>query len=642
MADGKITYKVDVDDSGVDKQLDKTNSSIGKKASGGLGKIGKALGGVALGIGVAAAGMALSIGKAAISAYADFEQLVGGVDTLFGDASQTVQENAKVAFKTAGLSANEYMETVTGLSASLIQSLGGDTAKAAELADQAIIDMSDNANKMGSSVESIQNAYGGFAKQNFTMLDNLKLGYGGTKTEMERLLADAEKVSGIKYDITSLADITSALHVVQTEMGITGTTALEASETISGSMASTQSAFDNLIAGLANPDADFGQLVDDFMGSLGNVIENITPVIGRIVEVLPEVFMALLDAFIILLPQLMESLAEVLPDAISTIVDALVILLPLLVETLIAVLLESLPTLIDGALALFMGLVEALPQIIPLLMEALPLIIDSLITALVTALPLLLDAGIQLLMALVEAIPIIMPILLAALPKIINTVIKFLIVALPLLIKGAVQLFMALIEAIPIIIPLLLKAMPDIIKAIIGAIIDAIPDIIKAGKDLLGGLAKGIGDSIGDVVAKAKEAAAKIVDSVKDFFGISSPSKVFTYIGKMNMDGISKGFEDEEMTVVQNVSRVMDNVTNASAQALEAGTNGTNGQNDSTSLDRLIMGVEKILGKMDGNRANGLSINFNGDFNGDGKAIGDTTAKEIYTKLRQKGVIIGA
>lgn len=201
-----------------------------------FGKVLKTVG-VALGAVAAAAGAAaVKLGKEVVAAYADYEQLVGGIDTLFKDSSQEIQRYAANAYKTAGLSANEYMETVTGFSASLIQSLGGDTEKAAKYADMAITDMSDNANKMGTDMSSIQNAYQGFAKQNYTMLDNLKLGYGGTKQEMERLLADAEKISGVKYDISSYADVVEAIHVMQESMDIAGTTAKEAEATISGSV----------------------------------------------------------------------------------------------------------------------------------------------------------------------------------------------------------------------------------------------------------------------------------------------------------------------------------------------------------------------------------------------------------------------
>ena len=210
MADGgKVIIKIDGDNNGF------------KNAMGGIGKIaGTAFKGIAIGAGAAATAIG-AIGTAAVKSYAEYEQLVGGVETLFKDSAKILENYANEAYKTAGMSANEYMATITSFSASLLQSLGGDTKKAAEYGNQAVIDMSDNANKMGTSIEMIQNAYQGFAKQNYTMLDNLKLGYGGTKTEMERLLKDAEKISGIKFKLDSFADVTQAIHVIQTEMGIT-------------------------------------------------------------------------------------------------------------------------------------------------------------------------------------------------------------------------------------------------------------------------------------------------------------------------------------------------------------------------------------------------------------------------------------
>lgn len=248
---GKEVKKAGEDSEEAGKKFDKVKTAA------------TALGTAAAAATAALAAAAIKLGKEVISAYADYEQLVGGVETLFKDSSGKVMEYANDAYKTAGLSANEYMETVTGFSASLISSLGGDTEKAAEYANMAITDMSDNANKMGSDMASIQNAYSGFAKQNYTMLDNLKLGYGGTKEEMQRLLEDAEKLSGVKYDISSYSDIIDAIHVVQTEMGITGTTAKEAEATISGSIGMLKSSFQNLITGLGDADANIDKLCDN-------------------------------------------------------------------------------------------------------------------------------------------------------------------------------------------------------------------------------------------------------------------------------------------------------------------------------------------------------------------------------------------
>lgn len=289
----KLLGTIAVDNASANKALEETGQ-MGRqtedkltKAFSGIGK-GAVVVGKAVASGLAVAGTAIGgVVAKAVQGYADYEQLVGGVDTLFKGSSAKVQEYAANAFKTAGLSANEYMETVTSFSASLLQSLGGDTAKAAEKADLAITDMSDNANKMGTSMEMIQNAYQGFAKQNYTMLDNLKLGYGGTQEEMQRLLKDAQAISGIEYDISSYADVVDAIHVIQTEMGITGTTAKEAQATISGSIAMTKSAWSNLMVGLAQDNANIPQLVTNVVSSGAQVLKNIIPVAKQVLESIP-------------------------------------------------------------------------------------------------------------------------------------------------------------------------------------------------------------------------------------------------------------------------------------------------------------------------------------------------------------------
>lgn len=305
------------------EDVDKKFATMGQKIGDAMKKGCQVAAGAIAGI---TTGLA-ALTKASIGNYAEYEQLVGGVETLFKTSAGEVQKYAENAYKTAGMSSNEYMATVTGFSASLLQSLGGDTAKAAQVADMALSDMSDNANKMGTSMESIQFAYQGFAKQNYTMLDNLKLGYGGTKEEMERLLADAEKFSGVKYDISSLNDVYQAIHVIQEEMGITGTTAKEASSTISGSIGMTKAAWENLMTGLANGNADIPKLVQDVITSASAVLENIMPAIKEVIanipvaisEISPEAgaaFQTVIDAITEILP--------VLQDALSTAFDLIV------------------------------------------------------------------------------------------------------------------------------------------------------------------------------------------------------------------------------------------------------------------------------------------------------------------------------
>lgn len=335
-------------------------------------------------IGTAAAGIA-ALTKSAVENFGEYEQLVGGVETLFKENADTVQQYAANAYKTAGLSANEYMETVTSFSASLLQSLGGDTEAAAAVADKAITDMSDNANKMGSSMESIQNAYQGFAKQNFTMLDNLKLGYGGTKEEMQRLLDDANEFNrqqGINtdYQIENYADIVEAIHVVQDEMGITGTTAAEAASTIQGSLSSVSAAWQNLVTGIADENADFSTLIDNFVESAATAMDNLLPRVKIALEGIGELVTELSPVIAEAIPEL---ISDVLPSIVQSAVDLVTALVNALVgngdmvvnaaldivDMLVDTLVDNAYTITDGAVSLITSLVngisDRLPDLIP-------------------------------------------------------------------------------------------------------------------------------------------------------------------------------------------------------------------------------------------------------------------------------------
>lgn len=364
---------------------------------------------------VAAVGaMFIGFSKEVVSAYGDYEQLVGGVETLFKDSSDEVKKYATDAYKTAGLSANEYMETVTGFSASLIESLGGDTKKAAELADQAIIDMSDNANKMGTDMASIQNAYQGFAKQNYTMLDNLKLGYGGTKTEMERLLADAQAISGIEFNIDSYADIVNAIHVIQSEMGITGTTAKEAEATISGSINMTKSALQNLVIGFGNADADIAKLCSDVVSSMTSVVKNIKPVVLNIVGALPEALSSLADPMLDLLVDVVDTLSDSIPSVLDHLFDSILSVMPGLLSTfftnvvpkLIKSMNNTLPKLANGALQIIKSLISSISKSLPQLMRDLSKVIVEIVKILTDPknIVMLIGAGAELIAGLTEGI----------------------------------------------------------------------------------------------------------------------------------------------------------------------------------------------------------------------------------------------
>lgn len=454
---GQIEYQISVNTSGLTKGLNDAKKQTSAFASNmaSLGKAGaKVFAGTIIAGATASAGAIIDLAGSAVRAYADFEQLTGGVETLFKDSAKDVMAYAEVAYKTAGLSANEYMEQATSFSASLLQSLKGDTKEASRITDMAIKDMADNMNKMGSSMESIQHAYQGFAKQNYTMLDNLKLGYGGTKGEMERLLADAQKITGVKYDINNLDDVFNAIHAIQQQMGITGTTAKEAMATISGSLNMTKSAWKNLITGMADDGADFNRLIDDFVESVDALGQNLVPRIGIAVQGAVKVVSKLAPTLIKMIPDIIKQLLPAVMTATKDLLKALVESLP----TSLQVLIDSIPSIVQAILEVLRGLIDALPTIIDAVMTLILAIIQALTSP--EALSAMLKACITLFLTLVQAIPQIITALIGALPTIIESIISFLTDPenTKMLVMASVQLFMALVMAIPQILGALFSA----------------------------------------------------------------------------------------------------------------------------------------------------------------------------------------
>ena len=468
--------------------VNKGSSGIG----GALGKIGNVAGGiakgVAVGVGVASTAV-IGLGKQAVDAYGNYEQLVGGVETLFKENASTVIKNASNAYKTAGMSANAYMETVTSFSASLLQSVGGDTVKASEMADMAITDMSDNANKMGTSMEMIQNAYQGFAKQNYTMLDNLKLGYGGTKSEMERLLADAQAISGIQYDISSYADVVDAIHVIQTEMGITGTTAKEASSTIQGSIASMGSAWQNLLTGLADPTQNLDQLLNNFVDSVITVGDNLIPRVSMILESITKLISSLAPKLVAEVPNIVSQLLPSIIQGAVSIIDAIVQALPQLIDTIVGML----PQFIAGIQQIFTGIIEALPSLMETLCAALPDLI-----------PMLIDGIVQMFVTLATNFADIIQPIIDNLPAIILSITNALLDNLPALIEGCVNLIVGLVGAMPQIIMALIQAIPQIIVSIVEALFTAMPILLEG---------------VGQIFGEAWNAIVSIFSGAGAFFG---------------------------------------------------------------------------------------------------------------------------
>ena len=540
-------------------------SSAISKALGGIGNVASAVGKtVVAGIGVASGAVA-SIGKSAISAYADYEQLVGGVETLYGASiqsaeeyaekhgvsleyatnvwedyqarQQTVMDNASNAYKTAGMSANEYMETVNGFAASLNASLGEYEWQAGNYADMIVTDMADNANKMGTSLESIQNAYSGFAKQNYTMLDNLKLGYGGTKEEMQRLLSDAEELAGYSkgaLDISSFADIADAIHIVQEELGITGTTAKEASGTISGSIATMKGAWQNLLTGMGDDTQDFGTLIDQFVSSVETVGENLLPrievVLGgvvklvqglapKIIDKIPELISQLLPSIITASVSLVQAVVAIIPDLVNVIVEQLPVFIQGFVQ-IVGALIQALPTIIPDLIDAFTstgaemigGLSEGLRERVPeFLANALPMLVDF-TAELSNNIGLLVDAGLDLIVGLCEGIIDALPVLIANIPQIVINICSIINENAPKLAITAITLIGELILGI-------IRAIPDLI-ANIPKIIEAIVSVITAFNwvNLGGNIVKGITEGIKNLPANLKGFAKNAVENIKNAF----------------------------------------------------------------------------------------------------------------------------
>lgn len=539
----------------------KENEEATKKADSawaGFGNTLKVAGATIAAATVATVKAALDLGKAVVSAYADTQQLEGGVETLFKDSADKVMENADRAYKTVGLSANEYMETVTGMAASLISSMGGDTAAAAEKADLALRDMSDNANKMGSDMESIKNAYSGFAKGQYTMLDNLKLGYGGTKTEMERLLKDAEAISGVKYDLDSYADIVDAIHVVQTEMDITGTTAKEAESTISGSLGMLKSSYDNLIAGLGDPGANMKELARNVTGSLKSVVENIMPVVENISAALPEAFGALLESVSGMLPIMLQTATGLLTEVLNAIVSAIPELIPVVVlciETVVGALMENLPAIIEAGIELLQALIEGIMGMLPSLLDAALELLQTLAEYLIREAPILIENGLDFVQKLIDGI-------MRNLPTIVNTVIELVLKLaktifehLPEILQKGVEIVDSLTKGLIQNLPAIIQGMTTLITELIKYIVNNLPEILKQGVAIVTSLVSGLIQAVPELLIGVGTLIVDIVKTFKDYDWLS--------IGRNIIEGIKQGLENAWETLKSAVTGICDRVGSA-------------------------------------------------------------------------------
>ena len=549
--DGSVVIKIKGDDSPFQKVLGKIGSAVNTAVKASAAAVGAASAGVA------------ALGTACINAYADYEQLAGGVETLFKDSAETIHSYADNAYKTAGLSANEYMETVTSFSASLLQSLDGDTAKAAAAANLAITDMADNANKMGTAMESIQYAYQGFAKQNYTMLDNLKLGYGGTKEEMERLLADAEKLSGVKYDLSSYADVVEAIHVIQTEMGITGTTAEEASTTIQGSVASMKAAWANLMVGMADDTQNFDMLLSNFIESIGTVADNLLPRIGIVIEGMGKLVAGLAPEIASALPtltnELLPNLVELGVQSISALVqgiqengDSLAAGALSIVGTLAEGIAELLPMVADTAASLVVsladGLTESLPNIIPIAIETISTLVENLTENANTVI----DAGIQIILALGEGLIAALPQLIETVPQIVINIANVINDNAPKLVDTALYLITRLATGLLAATPTILANIPKIIEAIVAAFMAF--QWLNLGKQLIDGVANGVKKAGESMATAAKNAFSKFKAKITG----SEVATELKNIGKYIIDGIVGGIKNSLSRIANVAGKIKD------------------------------------------------------------------------------------
>ena len=507
MSDGKLLFETALDTKGFTTGLD----TVKKTATSAFSVSTKAVTAIT---GAMAAGLTAATTQS-VKAYADYEQLVGGVETLFKESESTVLEYANIAYKTAGLSANAYMDTVTSFSASLLQSLDGDTAAAATKADRAITDMADNANKMGTNMRDIQNAYQGFAKQNYTMLDNLKLGYGGTKEEMERLIATANEINaqqGIatSYSIDSFADIVDAIHVVQENLDITGTTAKEASTTIQGSIASLGAAWENFLTGMADPDQDFDTLLNNLIDSALTAADNLIP---RIVETTPRLVDGLTQIATNLsgyLPGILQELLPSILDGTQALLDSVSAALP----DLIGMAVDIAPQMIDFAVqligALAQGIIDNLPQILKAIGEICNSIIEGFGSLGTTLLPQIIDIGAELLESLIKGFSEKLPDALAKFLDFVQGLGDTLTERAPDIINWGFDMLSKLVDGITKALPVLIQKIPQIIITISGVLIKNFPLIVQRGAELIWQLITGILSSIPDLIAARSLSALAI------------------------------------------------------------------------------------------------------------------------------------
>ena len=556
-----------------------------------------------------------------ISEGADLEQSLGGIETLFKESADKVKENAAKAYQTAGMSANEYMELTTSFSASLLSSLSNDTSKAADVADMAMTDMSDNANKMGTDMESIKNAYQGFAKQNYTMLDNLKLGYGGTKEEMQRLLTDAQKISGVKYDINNLSDVYNAIHVIKGQLDITGSTAKEASTTISGSLGSMKAAFKNVLGQIT-----LGMDVGPALSALATttttfLVGNLLPAIWNILSGLP---MALVTFIQTLIPQLIAAVTQFIPGILTAIQTGLPQLYEMANEILIqftTAIQTNLPALLQQGVDIVTNILNGILQNIPQMITMAGAAIANFENAIWSALPTVLTAGAQLLINLVNGIIQSLPGIVTAAAQAVTKMVVTIGQHLPEVLQTGIEIIGKLAAGLIRAIPTLLSKLPQIIKGIVNAFIEV--DWLSIGINIIKGIGKGLANAGHMLWDAVKDILGNFKDKVLGFFGIHSPSRWGAYVGEMIDLGMARGLINNSKPIsdaVNMMQEVVKTPLESSASVSSDQQVAYTGTGIVERLDQLILILGMIL--------NLLKMKD-----------GNVSEREVVRVLREMGVV---
>ncbi len=595
----------------IEPEADSVGSSFGGKMVGMIKKV----------IATAAIGKALS---ASISEGAALEQSLGGIETLFKDSADKVKANAAKAYQTAGMSANDYMELTTSFSASLLSSLAGDTSKAADVADMAMVDMSDNANKMGTNMEDIKNAYQGFAKQNYTMLDNLKLGYGGTKSEMERLLADAQKISGVEYNIDNLSDVYSAIHVIQGQLDITGTTAKEAATTISGSFNQMKAAAKNVMGEIA-----LGMDVGPALNELANTIitfaaGNLLPAVWNVISALPSAIVTFVTA---LGPQLFAAVSGLIPQIASGITTGI----PTLYQSAMQLMdqfnigiQEQLPTLLQKGVDFISNIVNGILQNLPQVITMAGNVITYFVNTIISMLPTVLSAGARLLLRLVNGIINNLPQITQAAVTAIVRFVASIGQNLPQILQSGITIIAKLAAGLIRAIPNLVGQIPAIISAIVNAFTSQ--NWGRIGINIISGIASGLRSAAHMLWDAVKGVLGGFKENVLAFFGIHSPSRWGAYVGEMIDTGIANGLIGKTTLVSNAAAELQKSVKKPIGTSMDlaiSGKSSTESQN-STIAEKLEALLEYL--KTTSRR-------------GDGSIVINLNDREVARALREMGVV---